>query len=164
MLIKLLVMSFIAFRKCHTEFKQVLSSNSNLSQSRYFRLMALAGIDVLACVPLNIMSIIVNCTRAEVFAWVSWEDTHYGFSRIDQFPADVWRSDSTANVALEVTRWLVVIAGLTFFAFFGFADEAQKNYKLMFSSVAKRVGYTSTGTVSTKIGSVSASTGYVFPS
>jgi pheromone a factor receptor len=48
-----------------------------------------------------------------------------------------------------------------FFAFFGFADEAQKHYKIAFDSVAKRVGYTTT-TGSTKIGTgITSSTGYV---
>lgn len=84
-----------------------------------------------------------------------------GFSRVDQIPAVLWRADPTANVSIEMSRWLVVVCGLVFFAFFGFADEAQKHYKLAFDSVAKRVGYTYNGT--TKIGSGNnSSTGYVF--
>ena len=59
-----------------------------------------------------------------------------------------------------MSRWLVVACGLVFFAFFGFADEAQKHYKIAFASVVKRVGYTTTG--STKIGTgITSSTGYV---
>jgi len=60
-----------------------------------------------------------------------------------------------------MSRWLVVVCGLIFFAFFGFADEAQRHYKIAFESVAKRVGHTTT-TGSTKIGTgITSSTGYV---
>ncbi|PPQ64993.1 hypothetical protein CVT26_015702 [Gymnopilus dilepis] len=153
------IMSIFAFKKRHAEFKEILSSNSNLNSNRFFRLMALAGIEVICCVPLSITTIILNATRGEVRPWISWEDTHYGFSRVDQIPSVLWRADPTANVSIEMSRWLVVVCGLVFFAFFGFADEAQKHYKLAFDSVAKRVGYTSNGT--TKIGSGGSSSGFI---
>lgn len=148
----LLVLSIREFRKRHTEFKEILSSNSNLSPNRFFRLMALAGVEAACCIPLSITTIVLNATRAPIYPWISWQDTHFGFSRVDQIPAVQWRSDPNANTGLEMTRWLVVVCGLVFFAFFGFADEAQKHYRLAFISVAKRVGL-STGGSATKIGS-----------
>ena len=156
-------MSIRAFRKRQSEFKEILSSNSSLNPNRFFRLMALAALEVLCCIPLAITSIVLNATRGEVRPWISWEDTHWGFSRVDQIPSLIWRSDPTANVSLEMSRWLVVVCGLIFFAFFGFADEAQRHYKLAFDSVAKRVGYTTAGTGTTKVGSgITSSTGYNF--
>jgi len=84
-----------------------------------------------------------------------------GFSRVDQIPAVIWKSILNAKTGIEMTRWLVVVCGLIFFAFFGFADEAQKHYKIAFNSVAKRVGYTTT-TGSTKVGTgITSSTAYV---
>ena len=84
-----------------------------------------------------------------------------GFSRVDQIPATIWRSDPNANTGIEMSRWLIVVCGLIFFAFFGFADEAQRHYKIAFDSVVKRVGNTTT-TGSTKIGTgITSSTGYV---
>ncbi|KAJ3518134.1 hypothetical protein NLJ89_g68 [Agrocybe chaxingu] len=155
------IMSIIAFRKRHAEFKEILSSNSNLNANRYFRLMALAGIEVISSVPLSTTAIILNATKGQVQPWISWEDTHWGFSRVDQIPAMMWKADVTTKVSLEMTRWLVVVCGLVFFLFFGFADEAQKHYKLAFSSVAKRVGISTTGGASTKVGSgVTSSTGF----
>lgn len=84
-----------------------------------------------------------------------------GFSRVDQFPSVIWRSRVDSNVSIEMSRWLLIVCGLVFFAFFGFADEAQRHYKLALNSVAKRVGYT-TFTGSTKIGTGNtSSSGYV---
>jgi len=71
-------MSIIAFRKRHVEFMEILSANSNLSSNRFFRLMALAGIEVACCIPLAIANMILNATQGEVRPWISWEDTHYG--------------------------------------------------------------------------------------
>jgi pheromone a factor receptor len=44
--------------------------------------------------------------------------------------------------SLETTRWAAVLCAFVFFAFFGFADEARKNYRALASNVSKRLGYT----------------------
>ena len=49
--------------------------------------------------------------------------------------------------SLELSRWLSVVCAFIFFGFFGFADEAKKNYRSALQTVAKRIGI-STGTFS----------------
>jgi len=44
---------------------------------------------------------------------------------------------------LELSRWSVIFCAFLFFGFFGFADEARKNYRFAFQSVAKCVGISS---------------------
>jgi pheromone a factor receptor len=149
-----------AFAKRRAQFKELLSSNNNLNADRYFRLMALAGVDLLCTVPLATWSLYNNMTAYNVHPWLSWEDTHSNFSRVVQYPRVLYSLDPLAIVGLEVTRWSVVACGMIFFAFFGFADEARRHYRLAFNSVAKRMGY-STATVSSS-GNMS-SNGYVFP-
>lgn len=63
------------------------------------------------------------------------------FNRFDQVPAILWRNDNQLAVNLERTRWTVVICGFIFFAFFGFADEAMKNYKLAYNLFARKFGW-----------------------
>ncbi|KAJ7821910.1 hypothetical protein B0H13DRAFT_2449009 [Mycena leptocephala] len=58
--------------------------------------------------------------------WVSWADTQSNFWRVTM-------------------RWETVAWALLFFAYFGFADEVIKNYRRAFNSVAKRMGYSTTG-------------------
>jgi pheromone a factor receptor len=43
---------------------------------------------------------------------------------------------------LETTRWAAILCVVIFFGFFGFADEAKKHYRLLASTVTKRLGYT----------------------
>jgi len=99
--------------------------------------------------------------QGDVQPWVSWEDTHFGwlaqawaievfangdrgwcagFSRVDQFPAALWRADPGAKFALEGPRWVTVLSGLLFFAFFGFAEEARRHYQAAYVAAARQLG------------------------
>jgi pheromone a factor receptor len=90
--------------------------------------MALACTEMLCTTPLGILSIILNATGAPVIPWVSWEDTHFGFDRVEQFPAVIWRRGHLLVVGLTLTKWSSVFCAFIFFIFFGFAAEARRNY------------------------------------
>jgi len=142
------IRSILAFNHRRTQFKELLSANANLNSSRYFRLMGLAAIEILCTVPLGAWSISLN-VAAGVQPWRGWEDTHTDFSRVDQYPAFLWRSNKVNERSLELTRWSVVICAFVFFFFFGFADEARRHYRIALNSVAKRVGYSTASFSST---------------
>ncbi|KAG0694465.1 pheromone A receptor-domain-containing protein [Suillus ampliporus] len=129
------------------QFMELLCANKNLSSSRYFRLMGLAAIEVLCTLPLGAYVIYLNATAEPVYPWISWADTHSDFSRVEQFPSIIWRMSNPTVLSIELSRWLLVVCALVFFAFFGFAEEARKNYRLAYTSVVKRVGL-STGNMS----------------
>ena len=123
-------------KKC----KDLLTASSNLSCSSYWRLVALASVDFCFTVPLAIWGIVQNTQTEEVYPWVSWADTHWGYSRVFQFPRAVLNETPVAIVGLETTRWAAVLCAFVFFGFFGFAEEARDNYRLLASTIAKRLG------------------------
>ncbi|KAI6143277.1 STE3-domain-containing protein [Pisolithus tinctorius] len=129
------------------QFKELLSANRNMSSSRYFRLMGLAGIEVLGTIPIGAYTIYLNVTVEPIQPWISWANTHYDFSRVAQYPSVVWQAESSMAVSLQMSRWLYVACAFVFFGFFGFADEARRNYRLAYTSIAKKVGI-STGMLS----------------
>ncbi|KAI6002477.1 STE3-domain-containing protein [Pisolithus orientalis] len=129
------------------QFKELLSANRNMSSSRYFRLMGLAGIEVLGTIPIGAYVIYLNVTVEPIQPWISWANTHYDFSRVAQYPSVVWQAESSMAVSLQMSRWLYVACAFVFFGFFGFADEARRNYRLAYTSIAKKVGI-STGMLS----------------
>lgn len=133
-----------ALARRRSEFNQVLSANRNLNSSRYFRLMALASIEMLLTIPWgSYVSLYLNIRSPwGIRPWKGWADTHSDFSFVGQYPAVQWKSDHLSVVTIELSRWSVVICAFIFFGFFGFADEARKNYRIAFNSVAKKVGYT----------------------
>ncbi|KAG7085964.1 hypothetical protein E1B28_003489 [Marasmius oreades] len=140
------VLTLISFNKRRRQFKELLSRNNNLNPNRYLRLMCLASVDVVFTIPVSIWSM-ANNVRLGVHPWVSWEVTHLKFSNVRLIPALLWKADPVQSINLEFTRWAIIACSILFFMFFGFADEARKNYRAAVSSVQKRVGYTSTGSM-----------------
>jgi pheromone a factor receptor len=138
-------MTIRAFYRRRAQFKELLSANNNLDSGRYFRLMGLASIDLLCTIPLSAYLIQQNIAGG-IEPWISWENVHSNFSRVVLIPALIWRNNAEMRSSVERTRWLTVVCCFVFFAFFGFADEARKNYRSAFESFAKKVGYT-TGSV-----------------
>ncbi|KAJ7455562.1 pheromone A receptor-domain-containing protein [Mycena latifolia] len=154
------VLSIKAFYHSRAQFKEFLSSNNNLNVNRYVRLMCLASTDLFLTIPISIFVLYANVAIVGISPWVSWADTHSNFSRVVQVPAFVWRADSWTVASLETTRWATVTCAFLFFGYFGFADEALKNYRGAFWSVAKRVGYSQATTSSGMLSSNGRSSKY----
>lgn len=111
-----------------------------MNTDRYTRLMCLAGLEVVCMVPLGSIAIWKNCTGpGGIVPWISWEDTHYNFSRVDRYPATIWRHNSEWEAAFEFNRWQVIICSFVFFIFFGFAEEARQNYKAAYYFITARL-------------------------
>ncbi|KAJ2916375.1 hypothetical protein MD484_g4045, partial [Candolleomyces efflorescens] len=127
-----------SFNRRRLEFSSFLHSNqSALTFSRYFRLMALAMTDILITTPLSIFTIWLNATATPIAPYISWADTHYNYGRIEKVPAIFWRNSGVGAVGIEFSRWITPVCGLLFFAFFGFADEALRNYQKAWMWVTK---------------------------
>jgi hypothetical protein len=104
--------------------------------------MALASLELLLNLPSSTYGLYLTASRSAVAPWISWDDTHAFFNRIGQAPAIFWRADAHEQTTVELSRWASVVCALVFFAFFGFAAEARKHYRLAFWAVAKRCGLT----------------------
>jgi pheromone a factor receptor len=92
--------------------------------------MALAAVDILCTVPISSYFVYINTLSMQ--PWISWEDTHYNFSNIDQFPSIIWRAIPAQEIGMELARWIPVLGAMLFFAFFGFTQEAKSHYKMAF--------------------------------
>jgi pheromone a factor receptor len=148
--------SILSFNKSRTQFNEFLSNHTNLTSSRYFRLMCLAALEIIGTIPFSILSMIFNI-RNGVRPWKSWEDTHSYFNRVDQYPALLWRQNSNSVFVMELARWIIVACALLFFLFFGFAEEARNQYRKAISSLTKTLGITSFTFSSTSSGGVLSS-------
>jgi len=112
-----------------------MSSDSSLTMSRYFRLMALTGADLLCITPLSVFQMVLNATAQQLDPWVSWEDTHFNFSRVRLTPVVMWTMNRWLVVGIQFNRWSGPFCAFIFFAFFGFAVEARKNYRNAISKI-----------------------------
>ncbi|KAH9476721.1 Pheromone B alpha 3 receptor [Psilocybe cubensis] len=144
-------LTFRAFWMRRLQFAQLVSTNSSLSIGRYVRLMMLAVTDMALTVPLGIFSVVFGTQGVGLAPWISWEDTHFNFSHVIQVPAEFWRTSPSYQVSVELTRWLFVASAFIFFGLFGFAGEAQRNYKLAFWKSVKPLGWTPSNTKKSEI-------------
>ncbi|KAJ7469387.1 pheromone A receptor-domain-containing protein [Mycena galericulata] len=138
------ILTLREFNRRRAQFALLLSASSSsspLSLSRYFRLMALATVELVFNTPISAYGLYLTITHDQIQPWISWANTHFEFSVIDVFPSLVWRADPATVVTIELSRWAVVFCAFVFFAFFGFAAEARKNYAQAFWALATRVGY-----------------------
>jgi Pheromone A receptor len=100
--------------------------------------MGLVTTEIMCTTPVAIFSIVLNATATEIGPWRSWENTHFDYSRVEQFPAVLWRSNRLLVVGMELTRWLAPACAIIFFLFFGFAEEARKNYRAAIAFILRR--------------------------
>lgn len=121
-----------SFLQRQAQFSEFMSSNSSLTMSRYFRLMALAGVELLCTTPLSVFQMVLNATAQPVDPWISWNETHFNFSRVRLVPAVLWTMNRWFVIGVQFNRWSGPFCALIFFAFFGFAAEARKNYRTAF--------------------------------
>ena len=113
-------------------------SNKNPNQSRYIRLIALSCTQASLSLPLHFYQIYFSILVG-VQPWISWANTHSDYSRVGQFPSIIWRATPTAEASLEINRWLIITSAVVFFAFFGFAEEARKHYRLAYTVATQRL-------------------------
>lgn len=138
------ILSLRHFTRRRAQFKQFLSSkHSSLTFGRYFRLMALATTELLFTIPVSSYAIYLNATAQPIEPWVSWSYVHYKFSRIEQIPSLIWRTNRQLAIALQLGQWLNPLCAIIFFAYFGLAEEARRHYKAAFWSFVKVVGFSS---------------------
>lgn len=135
----------------HSDLNQLFAANNSISINRHFRLMALAGVELLLGVPWSVyvgiyLNISANgASESPINPWISWANVHSNFFYVGQFPAFEWKQSANDVLCLELERWAKVICAFLFFALFGFAEEARKNYRNAYSSIAKKIGYTTAG-------------------
>ncbi|KAG8929276.1 a-factor receptor [Tulasnella sp. 419] len=134
----LAIRSFLRQRK---QFNDILqSANTGLTVNRYFRLMALAGTDLVLTLPFALYIFINNCMLG-LNPWISWADTHYNFNRVEKFPWGFFKLFPQSLFMINITRYALVANGFLFFLFFGLAGESGVFYKKWFWTVVGLFGF-----------------------
>ncbi|KAF7344665.1 Pheromone receptor Rcb2 B44 [Mycena venus] len=109
-------------------------SQSALTPSRYFRLMAMAIAQMVWATFLTVTNMVLTCSDG-LRPWISWANVHSNFSRVGVFPKlfipeTQWRWT-------YFIFWTVPITGAMFFAFFAFGQDAVKEYKAVGAAVGR---------------------------
>lgn len=121
-------------------FDSITRNNKNLTVNRYTRLICIAAADIAITVPLATWVLVMNITYNPMHPWISWADTHSNFWAVRLYASVIWHLDPVAVVGAELQRWIPILSAFMFFAFFGFAQEARKNYRSALESVGRVTG------------------------
>lgn len=116
------------------------SSRAGMSSSQYFRLMALAATDLLFSTSLSLFVLITNLRANPQNPWISWADTHQGFSKVKFFSWAVVELSPLFETALQISRWSPPALGIAFFFYFGISGEAVAEYRRWFWAIAGLFG------------------------
>jgi pheromone a factor receptor len=132
-------MNIYFFYTYDRRFRQLMST-TGLNRNQYIRLMVISAAEILGTVPLGIV-FIVKSAEWGVEPWRGWASTHENYSAVYQIPASTWKNEPDTVFVLETYRWSLVLCAFVFFALFGFADEARQHYRRVYTSIASRIGY-----------------------
>ncbi|KIJ47231.1 hypothetical protein M422DRAFT_66561 [Sphaerobolus stellatus SS14] len=102
------------------------NSQSAISPSRYFRLMALAIVEITWDTGTNIYILYYNIIGG-LRPWTTWTNVHSNFSRVGRFPNFLVPIDVIHNFIFQ--WWIIPISCIFFFLFFGTGEEAMRNYR-----------------------------------
>lgn len=99
-----------------------------MNADRYLRLMALASMELLVVLPLNLLSLVANLQNNKLQPWTGWDGVHHNFDRVAYVYRWVMELNRTFWVEFQISRWAIPASGLLFFIFFGLSIEARKDY------------------------------------
>ncbi|KIJ64368.1 hypothetical protein HYDPIDRAFT_154822 [Hydnomerulius pinastri MD-312] len=112
------------------------NSNSTLTTHRYLRLMAMAVTEIVWGTALTSFDLYNNIAPG-LRVWDNWADVHSNFSRVDLF-ATIELPPAFLN-AQYLFWWSMPASAFIFFIFFGFGEEARKEYSKVISLFRRHV-------------------------
>nr|QHW03273.1 putative pheromone receptor protein isoform s2 [Flammulina filiformis] len=127
----------VVLNRYRQRIREVHSGGGGPNQSMYIRLMLMTGSEMLFTIPLSSFIIWMN-TRG-YRPWISWDDVHADFLRVDKYPAALWHTFPLA-AGFEVTRWFKIMAAFLFFGLYGMVGEFRRKYKKAFRDVVEWFG------------------------
>ncbi|KAF9040045.1 pheromone A receptor-domain-containing protein [Panaeolus papilionaceus] len=113
------------------------NSNSALTTSRYFRLIAMSAVQMFWSIGATSYSLWFTVTNVPIRPWTTWDDVHSDWLRIDNFPSIL--TPPQVQKAFYVLWWLVPASTFLFVVFFSFGKDATDEYKKCISWVKVHV-------------------------
>ncbi|TFY56930.1 hypothetical protein EVJ58_g7330 [Rhodofomes roseus] len=124
------------FRQRASFATHLQSCDSALTTSRYLRLIAISITEMVWGTSLTAFAMYDNISPG-LFPYVSWAYVHAGFSRIGQYALVEFTPGALQHIFLLF--WAIPASSFVFFVFFGFGEEATKDYRSALAWFARRV-------------------------
>ena len=132
--IKLVVLALRWFLIRRMQFTALLQASSGgLTTGRYLRLISLTLVDVTIVIFGAIYQLVIRFKTDELSPYGSWREAHQDFGQIQQYSED-FNIDVASNA---MTLYLLPLYSFVFFIFFGFGEEAIREYLLFGRAIVR---------------------------
>ncbi|KAG9045218.1 a-factor receptor [Tulasnella sp. UAMH 9824] len=137
-----------AFLEQRKQFSDILqSTNSGLTLNRYFRLMALAATEIICSLPTSIYILVTN-VRTGLHPWISWEDTHLNFNRVEFMHFGWFKLYPRSWILINLSRYMLPVGSFLFFIYLGMSGESGAFYCRQLCRLARLLGFAGPGETS----------------
>lgn len=161
------------------DVNRFLRSNASVSRTNYFRLLAIASLEILFTLPFGIVSLTLKLTSASEQegsfpVYPGWSVLHEDWDPVTVSYAQLQSFGTFTMAASYFTIWTSPALTFVIFAFFGLNSEARASYRRLIVTIGNWVGWKPTrvrnaqstlGTIEFGAGpqelSTDAETGYV---
>ena len=118
-------------------------SNTALSRADYFRIFALASIDIVLTLPINISTLALSLSLAldvgPIPFYPGWTFSHSSWAPISTSYTEL-QSDTPDLVLFYFTGWISPVLGFVIFGLFGLTAEARALYWSFLRTGVTRLG------------------------
>lgn len=127
--------------------KEIFNSNRNLSRSRYFRLIAIASLDIFLTLPTVLENMIVDIIQEKSFgvnlatSYPGWKIAHTQIHDVILYVGS-WR-ENKLDVGLWYYNWSAnFVLAFTYFVLFGLSVDMREKYLNLFWAFMEPLGVT----------------------
>ncbi|VDB95773.1 unnamed protein product [Peniophora sp. CBMAI 1063] len=134
------------FYRHNREMNQFLQSNNSVSRTNYFRILALASIDILLTLPIGVAIIVLNVkdqlSSFDRFPfYYGWTYDHTDWQPVSFSFADIVSEGPFNVAALYFTYWTSPALAFVIFGLFGITSEARASYWRIICTVGSWCGW-----------------------
>ncbi|KAG8802599.1 a-factor receptor [Serendipita sp. 399] len=134
------ILTYINVIRHRKEVANMFVSSKRHNAGQYYRLLAITLVLTLIHLPLVLRVLIGNAVDYEVYPWISWEDTHSNYMRIQYISRIILGTIPGAVSGLSLAYWAVALCGYIYFALYGTGSESLAQYKRCILYIPRRLG------------------------
>ncbi|EJU00450.1 STE-3-like pheromone receptor [Dacryopinax primogenitus] len=120
-------LAFFYFLQRRRDFELLTKMSPDMNANRYIRLMTVATAEMIWGTPWYLFVLVSQFTDYAFQPWVSWDYVHSNWYRVGQYPLSLLTPEER-NIHLALW-WVTPVSGFLFFVFFGFSDQAMRDYR-----------------------------------
>ncbi|VDB95777.1 unnamed protein product [Peniophora sp. CBMAI 1063] len=133
------------FYRHNREINQFLQSNNSVSRTNYFRILALASIDILLTLPMGIVTIVLlvkgDLSFGRIPFYPGWTIDHTDWQPASFSYADIVSSGPFDVADFYFINWTAPVLAFVIFGLFGVTSEARASYWRIICTVGGWFGW-----------------------